>query len=96
MKLLDLEMVELIPEEGLNEEIEQADGYKENVYHALIMVDKALNATPTRSMPTAELTPPPGAPPRGNKVKLPKLSLPHRSGPCFGIHMSPQFTKMMI
>ena len=36
LKLLDSEIVQLSPEEGLEDEIEQADGYKENVYRALI------------------------------------------------------------
>ena len=40
LKLLDSEIVELTPEEGLEDEIEQADGYKENVYRALTMIDK--------------------------------------------------------
>ena len=31
LKLLDSEIVELTPEEGLEDEIEQVDGYKENV-----------------------------------------------------------------
>lgn len=65
LKQLDLEIVEL-PKDGLDEEIEQADGYKGNVYRALTMIEKALNATPTPSMHTADL---PSAPPRGNKVK---------------------------
>ena len=42
LKLLDSEIVELTPEEGLEDEREQADGYKENVYRALIMIDKGL------------------------------------------------------
>ena len=35
LKQLDSEVVDLTPEEGLDEEIEQADDYKDNVYCAL-------------------------------------------------------------
>ena len=82
LKLLDSEIVELTPEEGLEDEIEQADGYKENVYRALIMIDKVLKPTPSPPTPVADMHAPTASPalPRGNKVKLPKLSLPHFSG----------------
>ena len=46
LKLLDLEIVELTPE-GLKNEIEQADGYKENVYRASTMIDKVLKPAPS-------------------------------------------------
>ena len=74
LKLLDLEILKLTPEEGLDE---QADSYKENVYHALTMIDKLLNAAPSPSMPATDVCAP--VHPRGNKVKLPQLSLPHFS-----------------
>ena len=38
LKQLDLERVDLTPEEGLVEEIEQDYGYKDNVYRALTMI----------------------------------------------------------
>ena len=51
-------------------------GYKDNVYRALTMIDKALSSPPTpvtgASAPTAAH--------RVDKVKLPRLSLPHFSG----------------
>ena len=82
LKLLDSEIVELTPEEGLEDEIEQADGYKEKVYCALIMIDKVLKPTPSSPTPVADMHAPTAspAPPCSNKVKLPKLSLPHFSG----------------
>ena len=98
LKLLDSEIVQLTPEEGLEDEIEQADGYKENVYCALIMIDKVLKPTPSPPTPIADIHAPMAspAPPRGNKVELPKLSLAmSRSGPPFGIHSSPLFTTIM-
>ena len=82
LKQLDSEIVDLTPEDGLEEEIEQADGYKDNVYRALTMIDKALNAKHSRPTPAASapaLTAP-TVTPHVNQVKLPKLSLPHFSG----------------
>ena len=82
LKQLDSEIVDLTPEDGLEEEIEQADGYKDNVYRALTMIDKALSAKHSHSTPAVS-APAPTAPtvtPHVNKVKLPKLSLPHFSG----------------
>ena len=46
LKLLDSEIVELTPE-GMEDEIEQADEYKENMNRALIMIDKVLKPTPS-------------------------------------------------
>ena len=75
--------MDLTPEEGLDEEIEQADGYKDNVYRALTMIDKALKPKPSRPTPTATSSATamsPAVTPHINRVKLPKLSLPHFSG----------------
>ena len=79
LKLLDAEIVELTPEEGLVEEIEQADGYKEGVYTAMINLEKQLStpiATPSPATGT-RTTPPPLAYPlsKSGRVKLPKLTL---------------------
>ena len=52
LKQLDLEVVDLTPE-GLDEEIEQADDYKDNIYHALTMIDKALKPKPSPPTPAA-------------------------------------------
>lgn len=79
LKQLDSEVVDLTPEEGLDEEIEQADGYKDNVYRALTMIDKALKPKP-RPSDCASTPMSPTVTPHVNRVKLPKLSLPHFSG----------------
>ena len=75
--------MDLTPEEGLDEEIEQADGCKDNVYRALTMIDKALKPKPSPPTPTAtssSTSMSPAVTPHINRVKLPKLSLPHFSG----------------
>ena len=74
-------MKDLTPK-GLDEEIEQADCYKDHVYRALTMIDKTLKPklsppTPAASSPTLTS---PAVTPHVNRVKLPKLSLPHFSG----------------
>ncbi len=76
LKQLDSEVVDLTPEEGLDEEIEQAYGYKDNVYRALTMALSAKHSPPT----PAASAPTPTSTPHVNRVKLPKLSLPHFSG----------------
>ena len=65
LKLLDSEIVELTPDEGLEAEIGQADEYKETVHRALTMIDKVLSATPRPSITAADAHA--------------KLSLPHFS-----------------
>ena len=76
LKLLDGEIVELIDEDALATEIEQADDYKSEIYAALVRIDKALKlATPpapptpstTHEVSTARAPEP--------SVRLPKLSL---------------------
>lgn len=54
LKLLDSEIVELTPEEGLENEIEQADRNKENVYRTLTMIAKVLKPTPSPRTPVAD------------------------------------------
>ena len=62
IKKLDAEIVNLIDETVLTEEIEQADGYKETLFSALLKVDKILKDLPT-------------APPaKSNSMRLPKLT----------------------
>ena len=52
IKALDSEVIELIDDDTLADEIEQADGYKESVFNALIRIDRFTKAPPTRSSPT--------------------------------------------
>ncbi len=82
LKRLDSEIVELTPEDGLVEEIEQADGYKEDVYRALTGIERGLGDE--RKLPITETSMKhvwhDSAALRESKVKLPKLSLPRFSG----------------
>ena len=59
LKQLDSGIVDPTPEDGLDEEIEQADGYKDGVYPALTLIDKALNTKPSPPTPAATATPSP-------------------------------------
>lgn len=80
MKKLDSEILDLLPEEELAGEIEQADGYNDGIYALLVRVDRVLNsatsapisATPIRT-PSADPTPTVAA--GGSRVKLPKLTI---------------------
>ena len=77
LKQLDGEIVELTDEEHLIEEIEQADGFKEGIFAAMVRIEKQCAAPPTA--PETPVTEPETArtapTPRGNRVKLPKLTL---------------------
>ena len=45
IKILDGDIVDLIEDDKLTEEIEQADFYKETIYDALLKIDKAVCET---------------------------------------------------
>ena len=73
IKSLDGEMLDLVTEEELTSEIEQADAYKEGIYIAMIRIDKCVRAFNMRvSTDTLE---PGRTPVPVEKVKLPKLIL---------------------
>ena len=84
IKALDTEVIDLIDdEEALANEIEQADGYKEGVFQALIRIDRVTKAPPTSISPTTpaegeDRTLPPVS--RSSRVRLPKLQLRSFSG----------------
>jgi len=83
IKKLDAEIVDLIDEAVLTEEIEQADGYKETLFSALLKADKILKDPPATPPTSVAATPPaatatPSAKPIS--VKLPKLHLRHFNG----------------
>ena len=82
LKKFDSEIIELIPEDDLEDEIQQSDEYRERIYAALTRVDKAANPVRVRAESTAATTDRRSAPPREYeaKVKLPKITLPHFSG----------------
>ena len=89
LRTLDDEIVELIREEDLTAETEQADEYMERIHEALARMDKVLQESMfathrgpstgpplealTSSLPHATFRP-------SHKVKLPKISLPRFSG----------------
>ena len=74
LKQLDGEIVELTDEDHLIEEIEQADGFKEGIFAAMLRIEKQCTAplaapeTPVTEPETVRTAPTP----RGNRVKLPK------------------------
>ena len=76
IKTLDGEILELVEEDDLADEIDQADLYKENIYSTLIKMDgviavaeKPMSAAKEIATPS---TPPPAPTP---KVRLPKLTI---------------------
>ena len=81
IKTLDSEVIELIDDDTiLADEIEQANGYKESVFNALIRIDWITKApftssplTSTESSPRGRRTPPPET--HSSRVRLPKLQL---------------------
>ncbi|XP_064388661.1 uncharacterized protein LOC135336735 [Halichondria panicea] len=77
LKGLDTEIIELTPEETLDDEIQQADDYRERIYEALTRIKRA---EPTATAPG--IVPPTATrgPERGARVQLPKLTLPHFNG----------------
>ena len=83
IKTLDAEIVDLIDDEtALTEEIEQADGYKETIFSALINAYKLLKDPPTTPPTPIVATPPATTTPtaKSNSVRLPKLQLRHFNG----------------
>ena len=83
LRRLDQEILDLTKEDGLEDEIEQADSYKEGVYAALVKIDTFCEGrpktpprvTPVR-MPEREMLAPATAErTTGRHVKLPKLTI---------------------
>ena len=62
LEQLDSGIMDLTPEDGLDGEIEQVDGYKDGVYRTPTLIDKALNSKPSPPTPAATATPTPTAP----------------------------------
>ena len=79
IKILDGDIVDLIEDDKLTEEIEQADFYKETIYDALLKIDKAVCETkPSVTALRNADTPGPtssSSSTRGKGAKLPKLAL---------------------
>jgi len=68
IKVLDNEILSLVADDELDDEISQADLYKEQVYSTLIKIEKPTAATPLTPATAVAL-------PHGNKVRLPKLTI---------------------
>lgn len=49
IKALDTEVIDLIEDESLADEIEQADGYKETIFASLIRIEKLMEIPSTTS-----------------------------------------------
>ena len=79
LKTLDGEIIDLIDDDKLAEEIEQADAFKETIYEAIIKIDKATSKTapPSPASPDTDRRDATSSSPStcGKSVKLPKLSL---------------------
>lgn len=84
IKTLDGEILELVKEDDLADEIDQADLYKEKIYSTLIKIDgvvaaveKPMSAAKEAVVAATPSTPPPAPTP---KVRLPKLTIKPFSG----------------
>ena len=80
LKGLDAEIIEMTPEDGLEDEIGQSDEYKERLYDALTRINKAIGPAPSTMAPSMETRSAEPTLDRTARVKLPKLSLPHFNG----------------
>ena len=78
LKQLDGEMLGLVDEESVADEIEQSDGFKEEIYTVMVRIDGRARAV-SRGATTPSPTPPSGGgalgASRDAKVKLPKLTI---------------------
>ena len=49
LKTLDAEILDLVKEDDLADEIEQADGFKKGLYSVLVRIERVLSSTPVAS-----------------------------------------------
>ena len=78
LKKLDGESLELVEDRAVEEEIEQADAYKERVYAATVNIDKHCTSVAISRSPEAiRASPPPAREPADSttRVRLPNLSI---------------------
>ena len=92
MKEIDAKIIELVSEDVLEAEIQQADEFQEKIFEALVQINRALTVTPTATLAIARAVAVPtdrtgtepedrtGTHTHETKVKLPKLSLPRFNG----------------
>ena len=75
IKGLDAEVIDLIEDDSLADEIEQADGYKETIFASLIKNDKLMESVPVPRTSTERLPAEPRTETPSSRVRLPKLQL---------------------
>ena len=75
LKQLDTEMLELTGEEELENEIQQADEFKDEIYSALVKLRPASVSAPVLVTTTSRVLPP-----SDDRIKLPKLTIPPFEG----------------
>ena len=99
---LDSEILALVDEEELDEEIAQADLYKERIYSTLIAIERASRPLPTAvaasavaATDTGGIAPTVGSTPR-TKVRLPKLTMwtPFWDSVSSTIHENPELSRV--
>ena len=76
LKTLDDEILDMVKEDDLADEIEQADDFKEGLYSVLVRIERVLTVVsrPT-PVPSAPSTDPSLSASRASRVKLPKLTI---------------------
>ena len=98
VKVFDSEILALVKDDELEDEIAQADLFKERIYSTLIRIEKATAPAPPPT-PTPAATEPTVAAPtaHGHKVRLPKLTLMGnlQHGPHSGILSILPFTQIL-
>ena len=76
LQQLDAEILELVDEDAVADEIEQADAFKEDVYAAMVKIDRlSLRTNPPSLEPPTGHSSSRSDPTRDSKVKLPKLTI---------------------
>ena len=110
IKVLDSEILTLVRDEELEDEIAQADLYKERIYSTLIMIEKStapasLPSATTAETPTTATALTSSTPAHSNKVRLPKLTIKPFNGKLTAwtpfwdsfksaIHQNPELSKV--
>ena len=79
VKVFDSEILPLVKDEELEDEIDQADLFKERMYSTLIWIEKAAAPNPTSPTVTEPTVAAP-TPAHSHKVKLPKITITPFSG----------------
>ena len=77
--MFDSDILALVKDEELEDEIAEADLFKERIYSTLIRIEKAAAPNPTPSTATEPTVAAP-APVHSHRVRLPKLTIKLFSG----------------